>query len=82
MLFRSDSQPWAHRQLVGSRTVAIEVVKLLKEVVGGATITSFEKLLEHVEAVGRGLQESGPKGACVLLLLLLGWVSALFLGTG
>lgn len=49
------------RQLVGSREVAIEVVRLLKEVVAGARISSFEQLTEHIEHVGKALQEAGPK---------------------
>ncbi|KAK4702351.1 translation initiation factor eIF-2B subunit beta, partial [Phenoliferia sp. Uapishka_3] len=50
-----------HRQLIGSRIVAMEVVKLIKEVVAGAKDTSFENLTEHIEEVGKVLQEAGPK---------------------
>ncbi|KAK4047543.1 Ark- serine/threonine protein kinase [Microbotryomycetes sp. JL201] len=49
------------RQLIGSRQVALEVVKLLREIVSGAKFGSFKQLVQHLEQVGRILQESGPK---------------------
>ncbi|KAI5481880.1 translation initiation factor eIF-2B beta subunit [Pseudohyphozyma bogoriensis] len=49
------------RQLVGSREVALEVVRLFKEVVAGARVVSFEQLTDHIEAVGKVLQDAGPK---------------------
>ncbi|KAL8283985.1 hypothetical protein RQP46_005098 [Phenoliferia psychrophenolica] len=58
------------RQLIGSRLVAMEVVKLIKEVVAGAKVNSFEGLTEHIEEVGRVLQEAGPKGHCRFNALL------------
>lgn len=50
------------RQLIGSREVALEVVRLLRDVVAGAKFSSFQQLLAHLEDVGRVLQEAGPKG--------------------
>ncbi|GAA5976893.1 hypothetical protein JCM10908_005665 [Rhodotorula pacifica] len=49
------------RQLIGSREVALEVVRLLRDVVAGAKFSSFQQLVEHLEEVGRLLQEAGPK---------------------
>ncbi|BGP54169.1 hypothetical protein JCM8202_005081 [Rhodotorula sphaerocarpa] len=49
------------RQLIGSREVALEVVRLLRDVVAGAKFSSFQQLLAHLEDVGRVLQEAGPK---------------------
>ncbi|GAA5866834.1 hypothetical protein JCM3774_001816 [Rhodotorula dairenensis] len=49
------------RQLIGSREVALEVVKLLRDVVAGAKFSSFQQLVDHLEEVGRLLQEAGPK---------------------
>ncbi|KAM0788073.1 hypothetical protein ACM66B_001244 [Microbotryomycetes sp. NB124-2] len=49
------------RQLIGSREVALEVVKLLREIVSGAKFSSFKQLVQHLEHVGRILQDSGPK---------------------
>lgn len=51
------------RQLIGSRQVALEVVRLLRDVVAGAKFSSFQQLVDHLEEVGRLLQEAGPKGA-------------------
>lgn len=56
------------RQLVGSRQVALEVVKLLREVVASAKFNSFEHLIAHVEEVGKVLQDAGPKGGVSLSL--------------
>ncbi|GAA5990619.1 hypothetical protein JCM5350_001329 [Sporobolomyces pararoseus] len=49
------------RQLVGSRQVALEVVRLLREVVASAKFNSFEQLIGHIEEVGKVLQDAGPK---------------------
>ncbi|KAM0745589.1 nagb/rpia/CoA transferase-like protein [Meredithblackwellia eburnea MCA 4105] len=49
------------RQLIGSRPVALEVVKLFKEVVAGAKVSSFDALINHIEHVGKLLQDAGPK---------------------
>ncbi|GAA6002087.1 hypothetical protein JCM10207_003066 [Rhodosporidiobolus poonsookiae] len=49
------------RQLVGSREVALEVIRLLREVVAQAKFNSFEQLTAHLEEVGKVLQEAGPK---------------------
>ncbi|GAA5842329.1 hypothetical protein JCM11251_003986 [Rhodosporidiobolus azoricus] len=49
------------RQLIGSREVALEVVRLLREVVAQAKFGSFEQLTAHLEEVGKLLQEAGPK---------------------
>ncbi|KWU42548.1 eukaryotic translation initiation factor 2B beta subunit, partial [Rhodotorula sp. JG-1b] len=49
------------RQLIGSRQVALEVVRLLRDVVAGAKFSSFQQLVDHLEEVGRLLQEAGPK---------------------
>ncbi|BGP14660.1 hypothetical protein JCM10213_001630 [Rhodosporidiobolus nylandii] len=49
------------RQLIGSREVALEVVRLLREVVAQAKFSSFEQLTAHLEEVGKVLQEAGPK---------------------
>lgn len=51
-----------YRQLVGSRVVAIEVVKLIREVVAGARFGSFIQLTEHLDEIGQVLQNAGPKG--------------------
>ncbi|GAA5932337.1 translation initiation factor eIF2B subunit beta [Sporobolomyces koalae] len=73
MLSEAVSKPTMHRriealavklrrrQLVGSREVALEVVRLLREVVASAKFNSFEQLTAHIEEVGRVLQEAGPK---------------------
>lgn len=50
------------RQLIGSREVALEVVRLLREVVTGARFTSIEQLLQHLRQIGDKLQRAGPKG--------------------
>ncbi|GAA5969872.1 hypothetical protein JCM11641_008070 [Rhodosporidiobolus odoratus] len=49
------------RQLIGSRQVALEVIRLLREVVAQAKFSSFEQLTAHLEEVGKVLQEAGPK---------------------
>ncbi|KAK4047596.1 GCD complex subunit gcd7 [Microbotryomycetes sp. JL221] len=49
------------RQLIGSRQVALEVIKLLREIVSGAKFTSFKQLIAHLDQVGQILQDSGPK---------------------
>ncbi|GAA6031736.1 hypothetical protein JCM8097_001959 [Rhodosporidiobolus ruineniae] len=49
------------RQLIGSREVALEVIRLLREVVAQAKFNSFEQLTAHLEEVGKVLQEAGPK---------------------
>ncbi|KAG0664964.1 GCD complex subunit gcd7 [Rhodotorula mucilaginosa] len=49
------------RQLIGSREVALEVVRLLRDVVAGAKFSFFQQLVDHLEEVGRLLQEAGPK---------------------
>jgi len=54
------------RQLIGSRQVALEVVRLLREVVASAKFNSFEQLIGHIEEVGKVLQDAGPKGKALL----------------
>ena len=54
--------------MIGSREVALEVVRLLRDVVAGAKFSSFQQLVDHLEEVGRLLQEAGPKGARFLSL--------------
>ncbi|GAA5872295.1 hypothetical protein JCM8547_004803 [Rhodosporidiobolus lusitaniae] len=49
------------RQLIGSREVALEVIRLLREVVAQARFNSFDQLTAHLEEVGKVLQEAGPK---------------------
>ncbi|GAA6059443.1 hypothetical protein JCM10212_005382 [Sporobolomyces blumeae] len=73
MLTESVSKPNVHRriqalatklrrrQLVGSREVALEVIRLLREVVAGAKFNSFEQLTAHIDEVGKVLQDAGPK---------------------
>ncbi|GAA6017883.1 hypothetical protein JCM11491_001203 [Sporobolomyces phaffii] len=73
MLSESVSKPNVHkridalatklrrRQLVGSRQVALEVIRLLREVVASAKFNSFEQLIGHIEEVGKVLQDAGPK---------------------
>ncbi|SCV74111.1 BQ2448_6543 [Microbotryum intermedium] len=51
------------RQLIGSRQVALEVVRLLREVVSGAKFSSFPQLVEHLNEIGHMLQDAGPKEA-------------------
>ena len=55
--------PPARRQLIGSREVALEVIRLFREVVASAKFSSFEQLVAHLDEVGKVLQEAGPKGA-------------------
>jgi translation initiation factor eIF-2B subunit beta len=50
------------RQITGSQNVALEVVRLLREVVAANRLATFELLLQHIEAVGQELQAEGPKG--------------------
>jgi len=57
------------RQLIGSRQVALEVVRLLREVVASAKFNSFEQLIGHIEEVGKVLQDAGPKGKAPLVSL-------------
>ena len=54
--------------MIGSREVALEVVRLLRDVVAGAKFSSFQQLVDHLEEVGRLLQEAGPKGDTLLVL--------------
>ncbi|TNY19163.1 translation initiation factor eIF-2B subunit beta [Rhodotorula diobovata] len=49
------------RQLIGSREVALEVIRLFREVVASAKFSSFEQLVAHLDEVGKSLQEAGPK---------------------
>ncbi|BGP38697.1 GCD complex subunit gcd7 [Rhodotorula kratochvilovae] len=49
------------RQLIGSREVALEVIRLFREVVASAKFSSFEQLVNHLEEVGKSLQDAGPK---------------------
>ncbi|GAA5925598.1 hypothetical protein JCM3775_001452 [Rhodotorula graminis] len=49
------------RQLIGSREVALEVIRLFREVVASAKFSSFEQLVAHLDEVGKVLQEAGPK---------------------
>ncbi|BGO90206.1 hypothetical protein NBRC10512_002409 [Rhodotorula toruloides] len=49
------------RQLIGSREVALEVVRLFRDVVAGARFSPFDQLLAHLEEIGRVLQDAGPK---------------------
>ncbi|GAA5898361.1 hypothetical protein JCM8208_006957 [Rhodotorula glutinis] len=49
------------RQLIGSREVALEVIRLFREVVASAKFGSFEQLVAHLDEVGKVLQEAGPK---------------------
>ncbi|CEQ41887.1 SPOSA6832_03646 [Sporobolomyces salmonicolor] len=74
MLTESVSKPNVHRrieglavklrrrQLVGSREVALEVIRLIREVVASAKFNSFEQLTAHIDEVGKVLQDAGPKG--------------------
>lgn len=52
----------ARRQLIGSHDVATEVVRLVREIVAGAKFSSFVQLTDHIEEVGKLLQDAGPKG--------------------
>ncbi|GAA5892501.1 hypothetical protein JCM5296_006148 [Sporobolomyces johnsonii] len=73
MLTESVSKPNVHRrieglavklrrrQLVGSREVALEVIRLIREVVASAKFNSFEQLTAHIDEVGKVLQDAGPK---------------------
>jgi translation initiation factor 2B subunit (eIF-2B alpha/beta/delta family) len=61
----------SHRQLIGSREVALEVIRLLREVVAQARFNSFDQLTAHLEEVGRLLQEAGPKGESIFFRFLL-----------
>lgn len=38
------------------------MVRLLREIVSGAKFNSFKQLVEHLEEVGKVLQDAGPKG--------------------
>ncbi|KDE05977.1 hypothetical protein MVLG_03663 [Microbotryum lychnidis-dioicae p1A1 Lamole] len=49
------------RQLIGSRQVALEVVRLLREVVSAAKFSTFPQLVQHLNEIGRMLQDAGPK---------------------
>ncbi|GAA6002292.1 translation initiation factor eIF2B subunit beta [Rhodotorula paludigena] len=49
------------RQLIGSREVALEVIRLFREVVANAKFSSFEQLVQHLDEVGKVLQDAGPK---------------------
>lgn len=42
--------------------MAVEVVRLIKEIVAGAKFTSFAQLVDHIAEVGQVLQDAGPKG--------------------
>ena len=58
-----DSSVLSKSQLVGSHDVALETVKLLREVVASSRVSSFDALLQVVEHVGKRLSDAGRKGS-------------------
>jgi translation initiation factor 2B subunit (eIF-2B alpha/beta/delta family) len=63
------------RQLVGSHAVALETVKLLRQVVAAARWPSFDSLVEHLNNIGKKLQEAQPKGLSKAFLLTFSFSS-------
>ena len=50
------------RQITGSQNVALEVVRLLRDLVAANKLANFELLLAYIELIGKELQTDGPKG--------------------
>ncbi|KAG0152561.1 hypothetical protein CROQUDRAFT_35536 [Cronartium quercuum f. sp. fusiforme G11] len=55
------AQKLQRRQLIGSLPTALETIKILREVISSAKLTSFEQLCTHLCEVGTCLSLSAPR---------------------